>query len=153
MGSVERAWAGVPAPPAADLAMMAWGWGDEAASAFVRRAPMEVDRTSVGFEAATPLFELPPRASAAYLGTYLMSLLEGLVTQSRVGLFLDIVTRAHTLTMLDQDVYWSDVVEAHLDGEQREALREVLTLLVDLRDMLNLDDEQVARFRVRSAGR
>jgi len=104
---------------------------------------------SVDFEATAPLFELPPRASAAYLGTYLMALLEGLVTQSRVGLFLDVVTRAHTLTMLDQDVYWSDVVEAHLDGAQRETLREVLALLVELSGMLNLDDEQVTRFRAR----
>lgn len=78
-----------------------------------------------------------------------MALLEGLVTQSRVGLFLDVVTRAHTLTMLDQDVYWSDVVEAHLDGAQRETLREVLALLVELSGMLNLDDEQVTRFRAR----
>jgi hypothetical protein len=79
---------------------MAWGWGEEAWQAFVNVAPMDVDIDSVGFNAADPLLNLPPRAAAAYLGPYLLSLLRGVEGQLAIGLFHDITTRAHTLTCL-----------------------------------------------------
>src|SRR5262245_60106281 len=98
--AVRDAWASIPAPPADDLKYMAWGWGEEAWQAFVNIAPMDVDIDSVGFNAADPLLNLPPRAAAAYLGTYLLALLRSLEGQMVIGIFHDITTRAHTCTCL-----------------------------------------------------
>ena len=92
--AIQEAWESVPAPPAEDLQYMAWGWGEEAAEAFIGVAPMDVDRRSLGFLMATPLLDLPPRAVAAYLGTYLLAILHGLAFQKRVGLFSDVTHRA-----------------------------------------------------------
>ena len=48
---------------------------------FVGIAPVEVDISSPGFLGCTPLLDLPPTAAAPYLGTYLLSLLQGLKFQ------------------------------------------------------------------------
>jgi hypothetical protein len=68
--AVSGAWASTPAPPAADLRFMAWGCGEAAAAAFVGVPPAQVNVSAPGFQTATPLQDLPPRAATAYLGTF-----------------------------------------------------------------------------------
>ncbi len=63
--AARRAWSSVPAPSDADMKLMAWGWGDAAAEAFVGVVPMSVDTTSAGFYAATPLSDEDAEAMVA----------------------------------------------------------------------------------------
>lgn len=140
--AVRDAWASIPAPPAEDLKFMEWGWGEKAARAFTGVAPVDVDIASPGFHAATPLLDLPPRAAAAYLGTYLLSLLDGLDFQHKVGLFDDVVTRAHTLTALQRPSFWERVIRPHLPATCREVLADVVRYLASERGALALTDEQ-----------
>lgn len=141
----------VSAPPEDDLKMMEWGWGEQAARAFTGVRPLDVDRRSPGFFAATPLMDLPPRAAAAYLGTYLLSLLESLSFQDSVGLFDDIVTRAHTVTCMTDKVFWDRVVMSHLSASCRAATRDVARCMADNAEELALEPEQVEALRRLSA--
>jgi hypothetical protein len=140
--AVRDAWAVVPAPPAEDLRYVEWGWGEEAARALVGVPPTEVDLDSRGFRAATPLLDLPPRAAAAYLGTYLMSLLQGLDRQLATGLFEDVLSRAHTLTCLTLSSFWEQVIPL-LPVRCRDVLADVVAYLASVRTALALTDEQV----------
>lgn len=141
--AVRQAWADVPAPATQDLQRMAWGWGEDAARTFTGIAPVDVDIHSHGFAAATPLRDLPPRAAAAYLGTYLIALLDGLALQRQLGLFADIVTRAHTLACLTSADFWTEVVRPHLAPAQLAVLAEVVRFLATQQQALALDDEQI----------
>lgn len=140
--AVRDAWSSIPAPPAEDLQYMAWGWGEEAARAFIGVAPVDVDISSHGFYAATPLLDLPPRAAAAYLGTFLMSLLKGLEYQQASGLFDDVLSRAHTLTALTLPTFRTRV-RPFLPPKARDVLSQVATYLASEREALALTPEQV----------
>jgi|tagenome__1003787_1003787.scaffolds.fasta_scaffold20844416_2 hypothetical protein len=140
--AVREAWDVVPAPPAEDLQYMEWGWGEEAARAFVGVRPVDVDIESHGFYAATPLLDLPPRAAAAYLGTYLMSLLKGLQLQQLSGVFDDVLTRAHTLTCLSLPSFW-ERVSSLLTPDCHRVLVEVVGYLTTMKTELALTDQQV----------
>ena len=140
--AVRRAWDAVPAPPAEDLELMEWGWGEAAAREFTGVRPMDVDIESRGFYAATPLLDLPPRASAAYLGTYLLSLLKGLQLQQVSGVFDDVLTRAHTLTCLTLPRFWQRVIPL-LSPECHRVLVDVVGYLTTVKTELALTDEQV----------
>lgn len=141
--AVRKAWASIPAPPAEDLKYMTWGWGEDAARAFIGVAPTDVDIDSAGFQAANPLLDLPPRAAAAYLGTFVMALLKGLEFQQSVGVFTDVITRAHTLTCLTLPSFWDEVIRAHLPPECREVLARVAAYLASEQKALALTQEQV----------
>jgi hypothetical protein len=141
--TVREAWAPIAAPPEEDMKFMEWGWGENAARAFTGVAPVDVEIRSPGFHAATPLLDLPPRAAAAYLGTYLLSLLNGLEFQESVDLFDDVVTRAHTLTCLTLPRFWDNVIRKYLPPECQEAVVQVAHFLVSKRDALALDQKQV----------
>lgn len=141
--AVRRAWDDVPAPPAEDLELMEWGWGEAAAREFVGVRPVDVDIESRGFYAATPLLDLPPRAAAAYLGTYLLSLLKGLRLQQVSGVFDDVLTRSHTLTCLTLPSFWERVVP-QLSPDCRRVLVDVARYLTTVSDELALTGEQVA---------
>jgi hypothetical protein len=141
--AVRDAWASIPAPPAEDLKYMAWGWGEKAARAFIGVAPADVDIHSVGFYAATPLLDLPPRAAAAYLGTFVMSLLKGLEFQLAVGLFDDVLSRAHTLTCLTLPSFWEQAIRPFLPSKCREVLAQVAAFLASEQEALALTPEQV----------
>lgn len=114
-----------------------------AARAFVGVAPVDVDIRSVGFYAATPLLDLPPTAAAAYLGTFVMSLLKGLEFQQTVGIFTDVLSRAHTLTCLTLPDFWEEVIRPFLPSECRAVLEQVVAFLVTERKALALTQEQV----------
>ena len=141
--AVRDAWTPVPPPPEEDLQYMAWGWGEEAWRAFVGIAPVDVDIRSAGFHAATPLLNLPPRAAAAYLGTYLLSLLRNLERQKVIGIFSDVVTRAHTITCLELPSFWEKVIRPFLPPNCREVLVQVVTFLASEKEALALTQEQV----------
>jgi hypothetical protein len=143
MDAVRDAWSSIPAPPVEDLKYMNWGWGEEAARAFTGVAPMDVDIDSVGFFAATPLLDIPPRAAAAYLGTFLVSLLDHLETQKIIGTFIDILSRAHTLTCLELPDFWNRAIRPFLPPKCRRVIADVVTYLVSERELLALRPEQV----------
>jgi hypothetical protein len=141
--AVRDAWASVPAPPADDLKYMEWGWGERASRAFVGVAPVDVDIRSAGFHAATPLLDLPSRAAAAYLGTYLLALLRDLELQKAIGIFTDVLTRAHVLNCLTTPWFWERAVRPFLPPKCREVLAEVVTFLASEQEALALTQEQV----------
>ncbi len=141
---VRDAWASVPAPPAEDMQSVSQEWTEQAERAFVGVAPVDVDIDSPGFDAATPLLDLPPRAAAAYLGTFIMSLLKGLDFQQRVGIFTDLLTRAHTITCLTLPRFWEKVIRPFLSPKCRQSLSEVVKYLASQREGLALTPEQVA---------
>jgi hypothetical protein len=151
--AVRDAWSSMPAPPAKDLQYLQWGWGDEAVRAFSGVAPIDVDITSTGFHAATPLLDLPPRAAAAYLGTFLMSLLKGLEFQQAVGIFDDVLSRAHTLTCLMLPSFWQRVIRSEfLSPKCRDVVKQVVTYLTSQREALALTQEQVDGMLALAAG-
>jgi hypothetical protein len=149
--AVRDAWAPIPAPPVEDLKYMAWGWGEDAAREFTGVAPMDVDMSSKGFFAATPLLDLPPRAAAAYLGTYLLALLRGLEFQKAVGIFTDVLHRAHTLTCLTFPPFWERVVKPFLPPKCREVLAQVTLFVASEHETLALTPEDVDTLRAQAA--
>jgi hypothetical protein len=142
--AVRDAWSAIPAPPAEDLKYMAWGWGEEAAEAFTGVAPMDVDIDSKGFFAATPLLDLPPRAAAAYLGTYLLSLLRSIDQQKTIGIYVD--SRAHILTCLTTPRFWEDI-RPFLPSKCREVLAQVTIFVASEHEDLALTPEDVDTMR------
>jgi hypothetical protein len=149
--AIRDAWASIPAPPADDLKYMAWGWGEDAAREFTGVAPMDVDIRSEGFYAATPLLDLPNRAAAAYLGTYLLALLRGLDFQKKVGIFTDVLHRAHTLTCLTTPHFWEDV-RPFLSPKCREVLAQVAIFIASEHEAFaSLTPEDVDIMRAEAA--
>lgn len=118
---------------------MDWGWG-EASRAFVCIAPVDVDIHSVGFYAATPLQDLRPRA-AAYLGTYLLSLLRSMERQEDIGIYSNVLTRAHTLACLELPDLWADVIRPFLPAKYSEGLVRVVTFLASEKEVLLVTQE------------
>ena len=118
-------------------------WGANAARALTGVSPTEVDTRSPGFHAATLLFDLPPRAAAAYLGTDLLSLLEGLDFQEKVGLFDDVVTRANSLTCLTFPDFWEAVIRGCLSSGCQTAVEQVAHFPVSQRDLRSSSQEQI----------
>lgn len=141
--AVRTAWSRIPPPPAEDLQYMAWGWGEKAWRAFVGIAPVEVDISSPGFLACTPLQDLPPAAAAAYLGTYLLSLLEGLTFQERRSIFYDLLTRAHVIHCLSEPNFWRTVIRPYLPGECRQTLVEFSSYLASRRELFALSQGEI----------
>jgi hypothetical protein len=144
--AVRDAWSDIPAPPPEEVEYFEWGWGPEAARAFVGVAPVDVDRRSEGFRAATPLLDLPAPAAAAYLGTFVMALLESLDHQERAGLPDDFLARAHTITALTLPDFWERVIRPCLPERCRDVLADVAAFLATPpeRELLLLTDEQAA---------
>jgi hypothetical protein len=147
--AVEEAWADVPAPHLVDLRLTGWNWSQEEADAFLDVNPMEVDIDSVGFLAATPLLDLPPQAAAAYLGTFLRALMVSLHEQKVVGFFEDPLTRAHIITCLKDRGFWNDVIRPYLSGKRLEVLLEVIDYMVQEREDLALDAEDIRILQAR----
>jgi len=143
--TIRLAWSRIPPPPAEDLKYLSWACGEDAWRTLVNVAPVAVDTSAAGFLGCTPLLDLPPRAAAAYLGPYLLSLIEGLKFQSENGVFYDILTRAHVITCLSDADFWNGVIRTHLPADCREALVELSALLASYREMMALPDGQLAQ--------
>jgi hypothetical protein len=147
LNKVKSVWSGIDAPAAQDMARMEWGWGKEAAEAFTGVKPLNVDIDSPGFQAATPLLDLPARAAAAYLGTYLISLLYGLDIQEKAGFPIDSLTRAHTITVMTAPNFWTEIVGPHLPPDCLAVVSEVADLMIAKREPLALTDADVAKLQ------
>jgi hypothetical protein len=145
--TIRAAWSQIPAPPDAEMKYMAWGWGEDAARTFTGVAPVDVDLSSPGFIACTPLFDLPHRAAAAYLGTYLLGLLRGIDLQERAGMSADILTRAHVLTCLQDQAFWEQVIRAYLPQDCRDALVDLASYLAAHRNLTNMTKAEVDRVK------
>lgn len=141
--SMRSAWSAFAAPPISDLAGFDWRFGDDSARAFVGIAPMDVDIASAGFLGCTPLLDIAPAASAAYLGTYLLALLRGLSLQEKTGMFHDILTRAHVLHCLQEERFWHQVVRAHLPAACRAVIGDLAHHLPSRRELLALTEGEV----------
>ncbi len=139
---VRDAWSAIPTPPSEDMEYMSFGWGDEAAHAFIGVAPVDVDISSVGFNAATPLLHIPHRAAAAYLGTFLLALLKGLEFQESVGIYMDVLSRAHTITCLELPWFWQKVIRPYLPVDCQKSLIRVVDFLIEKHEELPLTDYQ-----------
>ena len=142
--AVQEAWADVPSPPPEQLQYFEWGWGAEAARAFVGVAPVDVDRRSEGFRAATPLLDLPAPAAAAYVGTFVIALLESIDYQERSEMPDDVLARAHTITCLTLPDFWERVLRPCLPQRCQDVLAKVAAFLASppAKEMLLLTDEQ-----------
>jgi hypothetical protein len=145
IADVRAAWSTVPAPSDEDVNYVAWVCGEAGSRAFAGIAPMDVDTSSPGFLGCTPLRELPPGWAAAYLGTYLVSFLDGLKFQDEHVIFYDILTRAHLLACLEDTDFWQDVIRRHLSLECRQALTKFAALLRERHQMVGLSDNRAER--------
>jgi hypothetical protein len=152
--TVGEAWASIAPPPPEQLQHFEWGWGAEAARAFVGVAPVAVDRGSEGFRAATPLLDLPAPAAAAYLGTFVMALLESIEAQERSGIPGDPLARAHTITCLTLPDFWERVIRPCLPPRCQDVLADVVEFLASppTQGMLSLTDEQAATMKTLARG-
>lgn len=139
---VKAAWATVAAPPAQDMAFMDWEYGPEAVQAFVGVRPVDVDLDSVGFLVATPLLDLPARAAAAYLGTYLIALLEGFQMEQALGFPVEIKPRVHTLYTMASPGFWVDIAAPHLDDACVAVLGKVARFVLTQKETFMLTDEE-----------
>ena len=147
ISAVRQAWSRIPAPPAEDMRVVEWECGEEGVQALVSIAPMDVDIGSAGFLGCTPLLELPPAAAAAYLGTYVWSLLDNLALQEKVGIFADVGTRAHVLHCLMHPRLWQTAIRPFLPAECRQALVELSSHLASRRNLLAISQEEVDQIR------
>jgi hypothetical protein len=150
ISKVREAWSGFPAPPAEDLKAIQWECGEESVGTFAGVAPVNVDIGSVGFLGCEPLLAIPPEAAAAYLGTYMLSLLEGILYEEKVGIFHDLLTRAHLLHCLTRPEFWERVVSI-LPPEARQTMKEFCFYLLLRRDLLGLSEDQVEFIRRQAA--
>jgi len=149
--AIRDAWASIPAPPVEDLKYMAWGWGEDAAREFTGVAPMDVDMESKGFYAATPLLDLPNRAAAAYLGTYLLSILRTIEDQKAIGIYVDLLQRAHVITCLETPRFW-DAVRPFLPPNCRKVLAHVALFIASEHECFgSLNPEKVATIQAQAA--
>lgn len=142
---VRRVWSVIGPAPIEDMRNMRWFSGDQAAKAFMGIKPVDVDIDSPGFQAAEPLLELPGRAAAAYLGTYLISLLDGLDIEEKAGFSTDITTRAHTVTVMMAPNFWPEIAAPYLPPACLGVVGEVAELMISRRELLALTDAEVAR--------
>ncbi len=141
---VRLAWQSVAAPPRSSVRVIDREFGERAFKAFAGIAPMSVDIDSAGFHASRPLFDLPPVAAAAYLGTFLLSILCSLDYQEKTGIHDDIFTRPHLLFFLMQEEA-DRLIERNLNPIQTDVLKVVTKYLISRAKLIHLDDIQVAR--------
>lgn len=141
----RSAWSRIDAPTTEDMRNMRRIAGERAAEAFVGVKPVDVDISASGFQTAAPLLDLPGRAAAAYLGTYLLALLREIELEEKAGFPVDINTRVHTLVVLSSSRFFSDIAEPYLPADCLAIVGEIAEMLVDRRDPLELGDDMVAR--------
>jgi hypothetical protein len=145
ISATRQAWSAIPAPPRTDVEPVFAGWGEETLRTFVGVAPVDVDITSEGFLGCAPLLELRAPAAAAYLGTYILGLLDGINLQERCGLFDDLLTRAHVLGCLLDESFWRIVIRPNLPVPCVLSLVDLGGFLDEKRDLLALTPKDTAK--------
>jgi hypothetical protein len=140
--AVRKAWSGFAAAPAEELKPLEWEFGETSAREFVGVPPMAVNIGSAGFLGCTPLLIIPASAAATYLGTYMLSLIEGISYQEKIGIFHDLLTRAHLLNCLTLPRFWDRVVGI-LPPLARQTLKEFCHYLLLRRNLLALSENQI----------
>lgn len=143
--AVREAWSRVPTPPTEDVESLAWTCGEDVVDAFAGVAPVDVDVSSSEFLGCTPLLELPSPTAAAYLGSYMLSLLEGLAFQRSHVVFYDLLTRAHLIHCLGEPSFWQSVIRPNLPRECTEVLQRFCAYLASNSDLLALRRDQAIR--------
>lgn len=141
--AVRAAWAEIEAPPPQDLKVIDWEYGEDAARTFLGVRPEKVDINSVGFMAATPLLHLPANAAAAYLGPYLLSLIEGFQIEEADGFSIDIKTRSHTIYALSSPNFWVDIASPNLSVACISVLGNVTRFIIEYENTFQLSEEEV----------
>jgi len=144
ISATREAWSAIPAPPRTEVEPIFASWGEETLQTFVGVAPVDVDITSDGFLGCSPLLELRAPAAAAYLGTYILGLLDGINLQERCGLFDDLLTRGHVLGCLLDKTFWRIVIRPHLPVPCLLALVSLSSFLDEKRDLLAWTPEETA---------
>lgn len=142
---VRSAWSEIPPPPPGDLSSLELEFGAASATLFIGVPPVDVDISSGGFLGCTPLLLIKPRASAVYLGSYLLSLLDGLTIQKKTGMFADILTRAHVLHCLQQERFWKLALSPNLPPKCRNILIDVAWHIDTNREFLALTSDETAK--------
>jgi hypothetical protein len=144
--AVRDAWASVPAPPVEDMKYVAWGWGERAAREFIGVAPMDVDRESIGFSVAESLLELPDRAGAAYIGSFLLSALELLEHHKSRGYDKYLICYGQIIYCLGLPYFWKDVW-LFLTPKCREVWVQAALYVASEHEAFNLKPEAVETMR------
>jgi hypothetical protein len=139
---VRAAWAEMEAPPAKDMAFLDWEYGADATRAFVGVRPVDVDIDDAGFLVATPLLDLPAHAAAAYLGPYLVSLIEGFQMEQALGFPVEVKTRVHTIFTLASPNFWIDIASPHLNDVGVSVLGKVTRFVIDHSEVFQLSSEE-----------
>ncbi|WP_156339184.1 hypothetical protein [Chondromyces crocatus] len=110
---IRDAWSDFPTPHPDHLQQIAWAHPG-LLEAFAGVAPIDVKTTSNAFQGCTPLLDLRPEAAAAYLGPFLLSFLQGAQDQRTLGIFVDLIPRAHLLTCLGLESFWRCTIGPHV---------------------------------------
>jgi hypothetical protein len=143
--AVRDAWSRVPVPPTEDVQSLSWICGEDVLGAFAGIAPVDVDVSSSEFLGCTPLLELPAPTAAAYLGAYMLSLLEGLAFQRSHVVFYDLLTRAHLIHCLGEPSFWETVIRPNLPPECVKVLQRFCAYVAVNGDVLAVPRDRATR--------
>jgi len=135
---IEKAWSSVEPPPHEDMGYFITGWGKDERHIFLDVKPVDVDRDDSDFLVADVLAEMSPRATAAYLGPYLMTFFEDLAFQEDMGFFSEPMVRGSVLSLLSLPRTWSDI-RPYLSQNCKEALGEAVAYILKSHEILKLD--------------
>lgn len=139
---IRTAWSAMEAPPAQDMTFLDWEYGEDAVRAFVGIQPVDVDIESPGFRIATPLLDLPAQAAAAYLGPYLVALLESFQLEEAWGFPVEIKTRVHTIFTLAWPNFWTDIAAPNLSDACVSALGKVTRFVIEHSEVFQLSSDE-----------
>lgn len=144
--AIREAWSTMPAPDLASVAHTDY-WDDTTERVFVGRIPLAVDIASGDFSVSEPLLDLPDAAAAAYLAPFLLALLKDLRFQVQFGIFTEIITRAHTISILADEQFQADVVRGALPSAAQNAVARTVAVMIAHAEELAITPDNVARLR------
>jgi hypothetical protein len=144
VAAIREAWSTMPAPDLAGVAHTDY-WDETTERVFAGRAPLAVDIASGDFSVAEPLLDLPDAAAAAYLAPFLLALLKDLRFQLQFGIFTEIITRAHTISMLADEQFQADVVRGTLPPAAQNAVALTAAVMISHADELAITPDNLAR--------
>jgi len=141
--TIEKAWSSIEPPPHEDMEYFTVGWGKGEREIFLDVKPVDIDRDNERFLVADALAEMSPRATAAYLGPYLMTFFEDLAFQESEGFFSEPMVRGSVLALLTMPRIWSDVLRPNLSQNCTIALGDAVNYILKSKEILKLNCSQV----------